>query len=272
MTTPPPGFTSGYADVNETKLYYEMAGTGAPVVLLHGLSLDTRMWDGQFATLAADYRVVRYDARGHGKSVPAPDAPYSNSEDLCGLLDCLAIERAHLVGLSMGGRTVIDFIVDNPDRALSLVPVDAAFGGFHPITNIRDRLGVIITTANDISVDAALDLWMADELFGPAVDNPVSAGPLKEIVGAYSGWHWTSGVKGLDSDQSAIQSLGSISVPTLVIVGELDLPDFRATADVMAEKIPGASKVVMPGVGHMSNMEDPAGFNTILRDFLSRIR
>ncbi len=106
MTTALPNYESGYADVNGGKHYYEIAGSGTPLILVHGFSLDRRMWDDQFAVLAESYRVVRYDVRGFGQSVDIPTDPYSYPADLLGLMDALNIEKAHLVGLSMGGAIV----------------------------------------------------------------------------------------------------------------------------------------------------------------------
>ena len=271
MTIALPNSESGYADVNGTKLYYEIAGSGTPLILVHGMSLDTRMWDGQFGVLAENYRVIRYDARGHGKSVPTSTDPYSHSQDLKGLMDALGIERAHLVGLSMGGRTVINFTIDNPGRAISLVPVDSPLPGMDPVTDVFERIGKIIGTANESGIATALDMWCADELFTPAMNNPTSSGPLNEIVREYSGWNWTSGATVIDRDRPADQLLDTISAPTLVILGEHDLTDFHVAATAMEANIPGARKVVMPGVGHMSNMEDPDSFNALLTEFLAGI-
>lgn len=270
MTTALPNSESGYADVNGTKLYYEIAGSGTPLILVHGMSVDTRMWDSQFGVLAENYRVIRYDARGHGKSVPTSTDPYSHSQDLKGLMDALGIERAHLVGLSMGGSTVIDFTIDNPGRAISLVPVDSPLPGMDPVTDVFERIGKVIGTANESGIATALDMWCADEIFTPAVNNPTSSRVI-EIVREYSGWNWTSGATVIDRNRPAIQLLDTISAPTLVIVGELDLLDLHAGADVMEANIAGARKVVMPGVGHISNMEDPDSFNALLTEFLAGI-
>ena len=271
MTDSLTDFTSGFAEVNGAKLYYEMAGAGAPVILVHALSLDTRMWDSQFGVLAENYRVIRYDARGHGKSVPTSTDAYSHSQDLKGLMDALGIERAHLVGLSMGGRTVVDFTVDNPGRAISLVPVDSRPSGIDWVTDAPERIGRIIATANESGMDDAIELWCGDELFAPAVNNPTSVGPLNEIVREYSGWNWTSGATVIERDTPAAALLHRISSPTLVILGELDLLDFHVAADAMDANIADVRKVVIPGVGHMSNMEDPASFNALLLEFLAGV-
>lgn len=271
MTTAPPNFESGYIDVNGAKLYYEIAGAGAPLVLVHGFSLDRRMWDDQFAALTDGYRVVRYDVRGFGQSLDIPADPYSYPDDLLGLMDALDIEKAHLVGLSMGGAIVVDFATAHPDRVLSLTPVDAPLGGMDWITDFPQRMGNAAALANESGIEAALKPWLEDELLAPAMGNPGCVTALKEIIADYTGWHWTSGVQGLSTDTPTIQLLKSVSVPTLVVVGEQDLADFHAAADIMAGEIPGARKVVMSGVGHMSNMEDPAGFNALLNEFLAGV-
>jgi pimeloyl-ACP methyl ester carboxylesterase len=101
---------SGYAEVNGTRLYYETAGAGHPLVLIHGYTLDSRMWDDQFETLSKKYRVLRYDLRGFGKSAyPSPDKSYCHTEDLRALLDYLKISKAYVMGLSMGGGIAVEF-------------------------------------------------------------------------------------------------------------------------------------------------------------------
>src|SRR5687767_3862126 len=93
---------SGYADINGATLYYEVAGAGPPLIMLHGHLLDSGQWDDQFAAFAQRYRVIRYDARGFGRS-SQPPAPFAHYEDLRGLMDALAVEHAYLMGCSGGG-------------------------------------------------------------------------------------------------------------------------------------------------------------------------
>ncbi len=271
MTTALPDFEAGYAEINEAKIYYEIAGSGVPLVLVHGFSLDRRMWDDQFAFLATEYRVIRYDVRGFGNSTDVPVQPYSYPDDLMRLMDHIGIEAAHLVGLSMGGAIVVDFAVEHPERVLSLVPVDAPLDGVEWLTNFGTRVGIAARLANQIGMDSALDLWLEDELLAPAMNNSDCAAALEEIIRDYTGWHWTSGAKSMSRDTHTSELLNKIVSPTLVIVGEHDLIDFHAMGDVMAEGIDGAHKVVIPNIGHMSNMEDPVAFNALLHGFLSGI-
>src|ERR687894_2826224 len=119
---------SGFAEVNGAALYYETMGAGEPLVLLHAGIADRRMWDRQFEALAERYRVVRFDRRGFGRS-PLTDGPYAHHEDLRGLLDGLGIERASLVGCSMGGAAAIDFALRYPERVRAMVLVGSAVSG-----------------------------------------------------------------------------------------------------------------------------------------------
>ena len=111
---------TGIVEVNGTSLYYEIQGNGHPLVLIEGGQLDCRMWDDQFSVLSQNYQVIRYDVRGFGRSGAWADS-YQAHEDLRALLDTLAIEKAHFVGLSLGGRISIDFALEYPEMVRSLV-------------------------------------------------------------------------------------------------------------------------------------------------------
>jgi len=114
----------GFAQVNGTKLYYEIAGTGEPLVLLHGNFGDRRHWDFQFYSLSKNYKVIRYDVRGYGKSaLPKSDEQYNDYNDLKALLDFLEIEKAHICGLSMGSGIAVDFTIAYPEMSKSLIPI-----------------------------------------------------------------------------------------------------------------------------------------------------
>src|SRR6266851_3278425 len=113
---------TGFAELNGTRLYYEVAGEGHPLVLIHGGLVDRRLWDDQFDVFAQHYRVIRYDIRGFGNS-DVPAGPYSNYEDLYGLLKFLGVEKAYIMGLSMGGGIDIDFTLAHPEMVAALIPV-----------------------------------------------------------------------------------------------------------------------------------------------------
>src|SRR5688500_13479244 len=121
----------GIAEVNATRLVYETAGAGPPVVLIHGFTLDHRMWDDQMPAFAERHRVVRYDLRGFGASAPfVPDEPYTHADDLRALMTHLGIGRAAVVGLSMGGWAALEFVLTYPESVSALVLVDSALRGY----------------------------------------------------------------------------------------------------------------------------------------------
>jgi 3-oxoadipate enol-lactonase len=261
----------GFAEVNDTRLYYEVAGTGEPLVLIHGFTLDTRMWDDQFRPLAEHHRVVRYDVRGFGKSAVPAGAPYTNADDLAALLDYLTIPAAAIIGLSMGGGIAIDFALAYPAMTRTLIPVDSSLSGHQWSGEWNARFGQIGQTARAVGVDAAKAEWLADPLVAPANERAAVAARLQRMVADYSGWHWIN--RGLEHrhDPPASARLSEITAPTLVVIGERDLPDFHVIADRMSAQAPNARKIVIPGVGHMANMEAPGEFNAAVLGFLSGI-
>ena len=120
---------SGFAEINGARLYYEDAGQGFPIVMVHAGIADHRMWDDQFPVFAQQYRVIRYDNRGYGKSRMVP-GPYSLRDDLLKLMQVLDVEQAVVMGCSMGGETVIDFTLEHPDKAAALITVGSGMSGF----------------------------------------------------------------------------------------------------------------------------------------------
>ena len=260
---------TGVAIVNGTRLSYEIAGAEHPLVLVHGFSLDTRIWDDQIPAFARHYQVVRYDLRGHGRSaLPGSDGFY-HADDLRALLDHLGIERAHLLGLSLGAAIATEFVLAYPERASALVAVDPVLWGHAWSPEYAASLDALAEAARVGGASAARVAWLAHPPFAPTLERPTVAPRLRTIVAEYSGWHWENDDPGLLPDPVAAQRLEAIAVPTLAVVGEHDLPDFHAIAQTLGRRIPGARLVVLPGVGHLPNMEDPARFNDVVLDFLT---
>lgn len=259
---------NGFAEVSGTRLYYEVAGSGHPMVLIHGFTVDTGMWDDQFETFAQHYQVIRYDVRGFGKSALPTGESYSYADDLKALIEHLGISHAYVLGLSMGGMIAIDFALEYPGATDALIPADAALGGFQ-WQEFGESLVSARSRARESGVQAAKELWLGLNLFEPAMEKPDVASRLTQMVSDYSGWHFGKDDPFPGLDPPAIQWLDRISAPTLIIVGEHDLADFHTIAGILHEQIPEARKVVLPGVGHMSNMEDPDRFNEIVLGFLA---
>ncbi len=244
-------------------LRYSTAGTGEPVVLLHGFSLDASMWDPQWPVLQREFRAIRYDLRGFGGS-SLPDGAYSHSEDLLGLLDHLGARPAHVIGLSMGGRMALRFALDQPKAVKSLTLIDSALEGHSWSGAWNQTMGDIEAAAKKGNLETAKQLWLTHELFAPARRDPQLAAVLAAMVHDYSAWHWCNRDLVRRSASPAIKGLATLRCPTLVLLGELDLPDFKDIAQRLAAEIPGATLHTIAGAGHMANMEAAAAVNELL--------
>ena len=258
---------AGFHDVRSGRLYVESVGAGTPVILLHGFGLDLRMWEPQVTALADKFLVVRYDLRGYGRSTAPTSEAYSHADDLAALLTDLGTGPAHIVGLSNGGRNALSFAMAYPQAVRSLTLADSALDGYAWSEEWKARWTGIYLAAKSGDLEGARRSWLGHPLFAPARAQPGVASRLAEMVRDYSGWHWTHRDPGLVPDPPAIALLNTVRARTLVIVGERDLPDFQGITDVLVAGINGASKIVIPNAGHMSNMEAPAEFNEALLGF-----
>jgi len=273
VDSPAPKTVSGFADVNKTRLYYEVAGTGEPVVLIHAFTLDTRMWDDQFEFLARDFRVIRYDARGYGKSaLPRVGEPYSHADDLAQLLVQLDAANPRLVGASMGGRFALDYAVTHADELRSLAVIDSVIGGWEWSKEWLVSYAPIVEAGKRGDVARAKQLWFEHPLFAPAREKPTVATRLKQMIDDYSGWHFVN--PNHDPEwivtPPTFTQLSKIRVPTLVFVGERDLPDFQRVGEAIAHNVRNARQSTVAGAGHMASMEAPAAVNQTLWEFLLR--
>jgi len=256
-----------FVAVPDGRLYYEIAGAGLPVVLLHGFSLDTRMWDAQWATLAQTYTVIRYDRRGFGRS-SLPVGPYSHVADLQTLLDHLQIPGAALVGLSRGASVALEFALTHPTRVEKLVLIDSVLGGHRWSEEYRALDKAVWEIARTQGVPAGKAAWVAHPIFAPALEQPAVGERFRTMVNDYSGWHFLNRDSDQRLDPPAAQRLHAIHCPTLIVVGERDLPDFQRIADQLHAGIAGAEKVTLPGVGHLATMEAPTRFAELVCAFL----
>ena len=262
---------NGFAEVGGAKFYYEVAGAGRPLVLVHAGITDRRMWDDQFHVFARYYRVIRYQRRGSA-ATGAPAGAYSQHQDLYHLLESLGIERAFFVGCSQGGKTAIDFTLEHPEKTGALILVASALSGF-TFAGQMPRQWQELELA-----DAAGDTERVNELEMQIwVDGPHRAPEqvglgVRERVREMNYIALTKSVSlGAERqlEPTAADRLGEIQAPTQIIVGDLDTPQTLATADFLAERIRGSRKVVMSGTAHLPNMERPEEFNRHVLTFLS---
>jgi pimeloyl-ACP methyl ester carboxylesterase len=250
-------------------LQYEVAGEGDPVVFLHGFGLDAAMWDPQWSTFSSGYRAIRYDLRGYGAS-SAPAGPYSHVDDFLALTEFLGARPAHLVGLSMGGRYALRVAVQNPEAVRSLTLVDTALDGHAWSPEWLQRWQAISQAAQRGDIFGARRLWLLHPLFEPACRQPAVAAALETMIARYSGWHWREKDPDVTPAPPTAEVLTTISAPTLMMVGELDLPDFRNIAQRIAADMPNVTLRTLPAAGHMANLEAPREFNDLVLEHLRR--
>ena len=259
--------TDGSATTHRTPdgavLPYRLAGQGPPVVLVHGFGLDRAFWDPQLAAFAPRHRVLAYDLRGFG-GASLPTAPYSHARDLQSLIEALSLGPAHVVGLSMGGRVALRLAINAPGVVRSLTLVDSMLDGYKMNEAWLTRWREVVGIARGGDLEAARRRWSEHELFAPARANPASAAAFEALVMRYSGWHWRERDPEEPESPPALEALGRIAAPALVVLGDKDLPDFHAIAARLCEGLPRATLRILPGVGHLPNLEGPAAFNAAL--------
>jgi 3-oxoadipate enol-lactonase len=249
-------------------LHYAAAGDGEPVVFIHGFGLDAGMWDPQWQSFAQRHRVIRYDMRGYGGS-SLPEKPYSHVDDVLALIHSQGIAPVHVVGLSLGGRVALRLAAQQPSAVRSLTLADPALDGHAWSADWLQRWRKMTDAAKRGDLAAAKKLWREHILFTPANSQPAVADSLRAMIDRYSGWHLLYPDPGTAPARPVAEMLPSIAVPTLVLVGELDLPDFQAIARRLDKAMPRAELRTIAGVGHMSNMEAPRVFNELVLGFLS---
>lgn len=259
---------SGVAELSGTRLYYEVAGSGQPLVLIHGLGLDVRMWDDQFSTLAHRFHVMRYDVRGFGRSTLPTTEPYAHADDLKELLGHLGMTHTTLAGLSFGGRIAINFTLTYPQMVQRLILVDAGLNGYQFSPDWNVRWSKIKAEAASRGPKAANELWLRHPLFTPAREQAAVAGRLAQMIADYTGWHWINTDPVRWSEPPDSQRLDQLHMPTLIVIGQRDLPDFQAIAALLQQRIPQARTALLAQVGHMANMEAPTQFNHLVETFL----
>lgn len=270
-TATSPVITDSLRVAPDEHLYYEVRGAGEPVVLIHGGFGDRRMWDDQFDVLAREFRVVRYDHRGFGRSTP-PDTTYSPARDLELLLDHLDIDSAHVVGNSLGGSLAIAFALLHPERVRSLTVVAAGADGYeYPQAEI-DSIMAVVEAMQAGRSEEALQRWLANPMLAVANTMPGVRERVQRMV-RDNARIWTMAAWPEERvDPPASRRLGELDVPTLIVVGDRDAASVRLFADSTAQAIRGAERVVMEGTDHLPQMERPEEFNRVLIDFLRRAR
>ncbi|GCE21691.1 alpha/beta fold hydrolase [Dictyobacter kobayashii] len=265
---------TGFLQAQGAPLYYEVAGQGEPVLLIHAGVADSRMWDEQFAAFAQHYRTIRYDQRGYGRS-QYPAGPFAYHEDPVELLKSLDIGKAHVVGISFGGKVALDFTLAHPEMVASLVLVAPSVGGTQPSELVQKFAEEEEAYLERGDLDAATELNLRMWVDGPQ-RTPEQVDPLvRERVRTMQYHAFTvpvpEGAETLDLQPPAITRLAEVQRPTLVIVGDYDIPKKLELSQQLAERLADAQQVIIPGVAHMVSMEQPEQFNRVVLSFLNKV-
>jgi 3-oxoadipate enol-lactonase len=256
---------------------FDERGSGSPLVLVHSGVADRRMWDPQVPALAEDHRVIRYDARGFGESLP-PLGPWSQHTDLLGLLDELLISRTHLVGTSMGAGIAVEAALARPNSIDSLVlaaPGGALFGDSPP--ELRPVWAAEVDALDRGDLDGAVEVNLRAWVDGPertadAVDPDLRAfvGRMQREAFELPEWDQETAPEH-ELLPGAAERFAEIACPILVLVGDRDQPSVRATAERIAAEAPRARLVVWRGVAHMLTLERPDEFAALVLAFLAEV-
>lgn len=257
------------ANVNGGSIYYELVGAGTPVVLLHGGLLNLRQWDDQVPSIAASHRVVLYDARGYGRS-PLGEVEYAHYQDLRGIMDTLGIDRAHLVSLSSGMSAAVEFTLAYPGRVISLVCGAAPLNGYEVGAEFTEGMHGIFAAA--LADDRSLLRERVWE-FAPmkvAATLPAARERLDRMIVEDHGYDYArpGAPRRTRLEPPAARKLHEIDVPTLVILGDGEMPALSAVANHVIHHVAGARLVVIPGAGHFVNIEQPEAYTQTVLEWL----
>jgi len=268
----------GYAEVNGTKLYYEVCGKGEPLVLLHGQGANTSIWDETFMALAKQRRVIRYDMRGYGRSAQYTTKPYTHEEDLRALLHSLSIDKAHIMGQSFGAIQALNYALAYPDNTKSLIMVGlgmlpGAEGLPAPPEAMGKAYAAMGAELAEGNLEAAGRAALGLPGFGIVREDEVLS---ERMVGIFV-FHWEHHLDNTDPDPllppqvPQAQRLAEVRVPVLNIIGEMDTEIRHVEAKLVQAGIPHALHVDMAGCDHLPFWEAPETFNAIVSDFLAHV-
>lgn len=253
---------------NGIDIHYEFSGNGPWVTLAHSLATDRTVWDALASELGKQFTVLRYDARGHGRS-SAPDGAYTFSQlvdDLIGLLDALQIERTHFVGLSMGGMLGQHFALAHPER-LDRLALVSTISRIPPEARALwdERVAVARRDGMQAHVESTLARWFTApyRTAHPEVMARIGALIAATPMAGFAGWG--AAICTLD----LTERLGAIKAPTLVVVGSEDTGTPPAASQAIAAAIPGARLEIIPQASHQLVIEQAETFNRLLLDFLT---
>ena len=261
--------TEQMVEVTDGKLFVSHQGSGPPLVLIHGMATDTRLWTPQIAEWANHFQVISYDMRGFGRS-SRPGAAFRAEDDLAELLERLTLSHAHILGLSLGSSVATRFALAYPQRTRSLVLAGPVLQGFDDADDFIGALKQVWAIGREQGVDEARNAWLKLPLFTGLLESSEWALLGRQMINDYDGWHWQNRDPEQWPEVMPTDRLTEINLPTLIIVGKREMAGLQRTANFMTKQIPGASLAVLSDAGHVVNLEQPEQFNRQVIDFLNQ--
>lgn len=261
-------FTSFHVELSDGALTGERrGGTGVPLILVHGFGGSRRDWSPVIAALPSHLPLIAYDQRGFGDSSGASGVPFSHADDLLALLDALAIDRADLCGMSLGGATVLHFALSHPERVNRLVLISPLMAGWSWSSEWVERWKQIGRAARGGDIAKARELWWEHPLFAPTRESPAAA-MLRASVMEFHGRQWVQDDQRPELPE--VDRLTELSTPALLLTGALDVPDFRLIADLIVAAGQDVVRIDYGGAGHMLNFEKSREIAARIAAFVSQ--
>jgi 3-oxoadipate enol-lactonase len=248
------------------RLFREIAGAGPTLVLTHDALLHRESWDAQFTSFARHYRVVRWDRRGYGRSDQAQQA-YSSVDDLTRVVRSVSDTPAILVGCSYGSLLSVHCALEHPDLVAALVLVGPIVGGLGFTEHFLTR-GGYHPPAPDAPVEQQIAYWSRTDPWFTAAASTAARERLRALLGDNPHNLLAPSNMQQSPQPPALAHLPRLSMPTLIVVGEHDIPDVHAHSGALAAGIPGAGRVVLAASGHLPHLEAPDAFNQTVLGFL----
>lgn len=266
-----PAVESGYIEVDGGRIFYEAAGQGPVIVMIHDGLLHRETWNAQFSVFAKRYRAIRWDRRGYGRSTE-PTKQFSQLDDLGSVIKALKIDRATLLACSAGGLLAIHFALDHPRIVSALVLVGPIVSGMEFSDHFASR-GDRGRPANDARIEQKIEYWASKDPWIMAPESAAARQKLKTLMTANPQNLMGAGQQFATwPDQPALPRLSQIKVPTLLVVGESDIPDVHAHVGAIQAGIAGSKRVVLNHSGHLPHIEVPDAFNEVVLGFLSGVK
>jgi len=258
-----------FIPVHDCHIFVEEEGKGEPLVFIHADSLDHRMWKNQVAYFSKSYRCISIDLRGFGKSSNPAHDPYTFSGDIVAVFKALFLSNVHVVGISLGAAVAIDLALTIPSRIASLVLADPGIEGYAYTGDTLALLQKLRPIAKEHGVEETKKYWKTMPFFAYSKKSIPLWKEIEHMIDETSGYRWTGYNQPLSLSPSAKERVSEITLPTCIIVGMHDIPETKERAEFLHDNLQMSELYILSNVGHLSNMDNPDGFNAIVQQFLS---